>query len=643
MCLTLAEANLLRDYFAEQRYYSFRTSPEGRFVSYMEQDNQITKLHVRDFKTNSLYTLESERDSGFGGYVWVDEETIALTEIVQSAGQAPRSYISTYSYKLKRLNADFNRPSRLTMGKTHRDIVPLILSGVPAQAGSFLIAEPTVSFRYDSGRIRGNFSAARSYIHRMDVEKRETTRLVEEPAYDGWLSDTAGRLRIGVKLFGEGEGLYHRVDDTAPWERLDLPEEAMPLGFMKGDQNLLVSYVPEGQDRVVVQAYNTVEKKWESRPIEDPVYDVTLSGDEMPMVLNDPKDGAVIGIRYDREKPKTLWFDPTYGQVQQLVETVFPDAVVHLHGLVSPVNAVLVSVYSDLIPGVVLLFDLETKQLKHFMDTRPSLKNYEFRRIQPIEFAARDGATVHGYITLPEGADRSPPPMVVMVKGGPAGRTSWADGLYFFEAQHYSSLGYSLLQVNYRGSTGYGKAYEGESSLFSAQKGVEDVVDATRWAIEQGYADPNRIVLAGASFGGYVSGMAPAVEPDLYQVAVPSMGVYDWLAMIEFDKRVSHPFVWEILKEKYGDYEGLEETYKQWSPTENADRITIPLFVMHGVYDTRVDMEQIKLFERSLRAANADFDSYYYTRGGHGFSSQEGWLDFFGRMDAFIQKHVPAS
>ena len=644
VCLvgSVLEASLLRDYFAEQSYSSFRTSPGGRFVSYIEQDNEITRLHVRDFQTNSQYTLETERDGDFGGYVWVDEETIALTEISYSAGQAPKSYISTYSYKLKRLNADFNRPSRLTMGKGHRDIIPVILSGVPAKKGTFLIAEPTVSFRYDSGRIRGNFNAARSYIHRMDVAKRETARLVEEPSYDGWLADSEGRLRIGMKLFGEGEGLYHRNHDEADWERLELPEEAMPLGFMKGNENLLVSYVPEGRDRVVVQAYNVVEKKWASRPIEDPVYDVTVGGDETPRVLADPKDGAVIGIRYDRDKPKTLWFDPTYGRVQQMVEGVFPDAVVHLHGLVSPVNAVLVTVMSDVIPGTVLLFDLETNQLKHFMDMRPSLKDYTFRKIQPIAFTARDGATVHGYITLPEGAENRPPPMVVMVKGGPAGRTSWADGLYFFEAQHYSALGYSLLQVNYRGSTGYGKAYEGESSLFSAQKGVEDVVDATRWAIEQGYADPNRVVLAGASFGGYVSGMAPAVEPDLYQVAVPSMGVYDWLAMIEFDKRVSHPFVWEILKEKYGDYEALEAEYKKWSPTENADRVTVPMFVMHGIYDQRVDMEQVKLFERALKTANADFDSYYYTRGGHGFGSQEGWLDFFGRMDTFIQKHVPA-
>jgi dipeptidyl aminopeptidase/acylaminoacyl peptidase len=634
--------SLVSDYFSEQSYSAYRVSPSGRFVSYMEQDGKITRLHVRDFETNSAYSLETERDSDFGGYVWVDDETIALTEIIFSANDAPKSYISTYSYKLRRLNADFNRPSRLTMGKGHRDIIPVILSGVPAQKGTFLIAEPTVSFRYDSGRVRGNFNAARSYIHRMNVEERETERIVDEPAYDGWLSDSQGRLRVALKLFGKGEGVYHRESDTADWERLDFPEDAMPLGFLPGDELLLMSYVPEGEERVVVQAYNTEAKKWASKPIQDPIYDVTRGGDEMPTILNDPKTGNVIGIRYDQEKPKTLWFDPTYGQVQQMVESVFPDAVVHLHGLVSPVNSVLVQVYSDVIPGVVLLFDLETRELKQFMDTRPSLKNYTFRKIQPISFEARDGATVYGYITLPDGADKTPPPMVVMVKGGPAGRTAWADGLYFFEAQHYSSMGYSLLQVNYRGSTGYGKTYEGEASLFSAQKGVEDVVDATRWAIEQGYADPNRVVLAGASFGGYVSGMAPAVEPDLYQCAVPSMGVYDWLAMIEFDKRVSHPFVWEILKEKYGDYEALEEEYKKWSPAQNADKIFIPIFVMHGIYDTRVDMEQVKLFEKSLRTANADFDTYYYTRGGHGFGSQEGWLDFFAKMDAFIQTHVPA-
>lgn len=640
---TFLEANFVADYFSEQSYSAFRTSPQGRFVSYIEQDNEITRLHVRDFKTNAQYTLETERNSGFGGYSWVDEETIALTEIHYAANDAPKSYISTYSYKLKRLNADFNRPSRLSMGKGHRDIIPVILSGVPAVKGSFLIAEPTVSFRYDSGRIRGNFDAARSYIHRMDVEERETVRLVDEPSYDGWLPDTKGRLRIAVKLFGEDEGIYHRPDDNSEWERLELPEDAMPLGFLAGDENLLISYLPEGEDRVVAQAYNPSAQKWVSKPISDPVYDVTLSGDEQPFVFYDPQNGSVIGIRYDRDKPKTLWFDPTYGRVQQMVESVFPDAVVRLHGLVSPINAVLVSVYSDVLPGVVLLFDLAKGELKHFMDVRPAIKDYDFQKIRPVEFTARDGETVYGYITLPEGAEKRPPPMVVMVKGGPAGRTSWADGLYFFEAQHYSRMGYSLLQVNYRGSTGYGKAYEGETSLFSAQKGVEDVVDATRWAIEQGYADANRIVLAGASFGGYVSGMAPAVEPDLYRAAVPSMGVYDWLAMIDFDKRVSHPFVWELLKEKYGDFEALEDEYKKWSPAENADKITIPMYVMHGIYDRRVDMEQVKLFEKSLRASNVDFDTYYYTRGGHGFGSQEGWLDFFGKMDAFIQEHVPVN
>ncbi len=638
--------DLLEDFWEDTGFYDFRVSPGGRFVSYRERDKLVSKLHVRDFQEDAGYSLKSERDSAFGSYTWVDGETIALEELVDIRdvdSQMPRSYISVFNYKLRQQNANYNRPSRLSMEKSHRDIFPQILSGVPAREGILLIEEPSSSFWSDSGRVRLDYNKARSIVHRLDTRSGKLDTVVSEPIHDRWIADSKGMVRMAMDYFGE-RGVFYRSTEADEWRRLPFenPEDTFPIDFLPGDQLVLVCHLPEGGDKYVVQAYNPEQRKWASKPVEDPVYDIVRDGGESPATIRDQNTGNIIGIVYDREKPEYIWFDPSYAQVQKVLQNSFPGAVIGIKGLVKPINSVLVTVHSDRINGEVLLFDLESHQLTRFMATEPQLDGYQFNEIRPVDFKARDGATIYGYVTLPAGYKEGgpPPPMVVAVKGGPMTRHTWAEGIDFFEDQWLSRMGFAVLNVNYRGSTGYGQAYEGQSTLFAAEKGVEDVVDGTRWAIENGFADPSRIVLMGASFGGYVSAMAPAAAPDLYTITIPAMGVYDWLAMIDFDREESHPFIWDQLKERYGDYEANAGLYRKWSPAENADKIRIPMLLLHGVGDQRVDIDQVKIFESALDRAGVDYRSDHYTRGGHGFGDQKGWLSYYEPIEEFIREHI---
>lgn len=639
----------LEDYWEDEDRSSFGVSPDGRFVSYMETKGEISTLRVFDFEKDAEYSLSSERDSSIAGYEWIDAETIAIREFAFSSNQMPRSYISSYNYRLRRQNADFNRPSRLSMEKNHRDILPGILHGLPSIEGAFLIAEPTVSFFYNPGRARGSYGDLQAKVHWMDVNERKSSPLIEVPEFDSYIPRPDGQIPLAFNLYGENKGIFHRETDEAAWSKLPLPEETYPVGFLPGGEHFLVSYVPEGEDKRVVQAYDLSNRRWASQPIRDPDYDVTVGGNEWPRVHTDQATGYVMGITYERDKPKTIWFDPAYAQVQTFLEKTFPDQVVSIYGYVQPINSILFHLRTATAPPQVLLFSMETRQITNFQKEPPEF-NYTYNGIQPVAFQSRDDVTIRGYMTLPaEYTEGNPVPFAVIVKGGPMGRTGWASGIDFFEAQWLSMMGFGVLQVDYRGSTGYGDAYSGvhetqntTPSLFAAQKGVEDVVDGTRWAIEQGYAREGSIILMGASFGGYVSGMAPVVEPDLYAITLPAMGVYDWLQMIEFDRKISHPLIWEALKDRYGDYEVFESEYKKWAPAEHADKIRIPVCLIHGKNDARVDEEQARIYENALKKAGVDFESHYYTRGGHGFGDQAGWTHYYGIILDFIWEHLPS-
>ena len=224
---------------------------------------------------------------------------------------------------------------------------------------------------------------------------------------------------------------------------------------------------------------------------------------------------------------------------------------------------------------------------------------------------------------------------MTIVHGGPATRVGWR---YAREVQFFASLGFGVLEVNFRGSTGYGKDYLGDHLVFAMEKGVHDVVDGVRWAIETGYADSDNIFIYGASFGGYSTAMNLIKEPELYAAGVAAMGVYDWIMIGEED--LEREYTWS--DDLHSDFEEHRETYRQWSPVNHAERIKSPLMILHGGLDRRVNIKQPRAFADALDEAGVHYE-YLPTRWmHHGFmgagSPQE--LTYYKRIATFFIGHL---
>jgi dipeptidyl aminopeptidase/acylaminoacyl peptidase len=251
-----------------------------------------------------------------------------------------------------------------------------------------------------------------------------------------------------------------------------------------------------------------------------------------------------------------------------------------------------------------------------------------------VSFEARDGLTLHGYLTLPPGADPSTPrPMVLLPHGGPYGiYDRWG---FDEEVQILARAGYAVLQVNYRGSGNYGRAFKLAGAGEWGRKMQDDLTDATRWAIERKIADPARICVYGASYGAYAALMGVAREPDLYRCAAGYVGVYDMVKMHKDDSGDSRSSRnWAL------DWLGPRENMAEISPTGMAARIKVPVFMAAGGKDQRTPIEHTERMEKALKAAGVPVETLYYPNEGHGFYVEAHRREFYTRLLAFLSRHL---
>lgn len=268
--------------------------------------------------------------------------------------------------------------------------------------------------------------------------------------------------------------------------------------------------------------------------------------------------------------------------------------------------------------------------------TRPRLDAYRLAPMKPVKFAARDGRTVRGYLTTPDDASADKRPLVLLVHGGPWVRDHWG---FHPEAQWLASLGYACLQLNYRGSAGFGKAHLHAGDREWGAKMQDDLTDGVRWAIAEGVADPARVAIYGGSYGGYAALAGAAFTPGVYRCAIDVVGPSNLITLIK-----SIPPYWEPMKRifdlRVGSVETEEEFLKSRSPLFHVDKIDIPLLIAQGAHDPRVKQSESEQIVEALRAKGKPVEYLLYPDEGHGFVKPANRLDFYAKAEAFLARHL---
>lgn len=297
---------------------------------------------------------------------------------------------------------------------------------------------------------------------------------------------------------------------------------------------------------------------------------------------------------------------------------------------------IIVSVYSDSNPGELYLYDRDTGKARFLMQRKPELDKKKMASVKPFSFTSRDGKLIHGYLTLPHGSNGKNLPLIVNPHGGPIGpRDNWG---FNPEAQLFASRGYATLQVNFRGSGGYGRAFQ-DAGHQQWGKGIQnDIIDATKWAIDNGYADKDRICIYGGSFGGYSSLMAPIRAPGLFACTFGYVGVYDIDMMFEKGDIPQSESGQRFLRRTHGSD---AKSWAENSPARRAGEVKIPVYLAAGARDVRTPPEQTELMNKALIAAGNPPEGMIIQSGEmHGFYDVENRVKLYTTMLEFFSRHI---
>jgi dipeptidyl aminopeptidase/acylaminoacyl peptidase len=286
-------------------------------------------------------------------------------------------------------------------------------------------------------------------------------------------------------------------------------------------------------------------------------------------------------------------------------------------------------------PGTYYSFDTETNKAKYLLERNDWLAKKELATVLPYKFNARDGLELHGYLTLPNGKEAKNLPLVVNPHGGPHGpRDYWQ---FDWRAQAIASQGYAVLQVNFRGSGGYGKKFEKAGYLQWGGKIQQDIIDATHWAVKAGYADKERICIYGGSFGGYSALMSSIIEPDLYKCTIGASGVYD-LPLMYADGDVPT----SLWGKKYLDtvLGGNNEDLLKYSPVHQINNLKAPVLVIHGTADVRTPISQAEALIAALENKKHKVSKLIVDDEYHGFIKEKNRLDAINKIVDFLEEHI---
>lgn len=292
--------------------------------------------------------------------------------------------------------------------------------------------------------------------------------------------------------------------------------------------------------------------------------------------------------------------------------------------------------FTDRSLGAYYFYDLKSKDFRKLGDVSPWLNDQDLAAMKPIKYQSRDGLTIHGYLTLPKGVPARNLPVVVNPHGGPWLRDSWG---YNPEVQFLANRGYAVLQVNYRGSTGYGRKFWEASFKQWGKAMQDDITDGVHWLIKQGIADPKRVGIYGGSYGGYATLAGLTFTPDLYAAGVDYVGVSNLFTFMKAFPPYWKPYL-DMVYEMVGHPEKDKELLTAASPVFHTDKIKVPLLIVQGANDPRVNKSESDQMVAALKARGIEVPYIVKDNEGHGFSNEENRFEFYRAMEEFLGKHL---
>ncbi len=596
----------MKDFFRNPEKSGYSLSPNGEYFAFMMPWKNRMNIYVEKIGSDEVIRITSETERDVAEYYWANSERIVYLK--DNGGDE--------NFRLFAVNIDGSNNIDLT---PFENVTVQIIDDLEENDEEMIIA-------------MNKRDASVFDVYRMNVISGKLDLITENPGnITEWLTDHDGKLRVALTTDGVNSSLLYRKIESEEFKLIttcNFKEALLPLMFTF-DNNYLYARSNIRRDKASIVKYDLENTDEVELLFEHPDVDVED-------LLSSKKRKTITGVSFTTDKKNYHFFDKQREKLQIDLEEKLPGYEVVIEDQNKNEDKILIRTYSDKSRGAYYFYNITTKDFFKIAEVSPWLVENSLSEMKAVKYKSRDGLTIHGYLTLPKNLEPKNLPAVVKVHGGPWARDSWG---FNPDVQFLANRGYAVLQVNFRGSTGYGRKFWECSFKQWGKKMQDDITDGTNWLISSGIADEKRIGIYGGSYGGYAVLAGLSFTPDLYECGVDNVGVSNLFTFMNSIPPYWKPYL-DMFYEMVGNPEVDKELFEQASPVFHVDKIKAPLLIAQGANDPRVAKSESDQIVEALKKRGIDVPYIVKDNEGHGFHNEENRFEFYRAMEEFLGKHL---
>ncbi|HEX8018912.1 S9 family peptidase [Mucilaginibacter sp.] len=595
------------DFFKTPERSFYRISPDGKYVSYLKPFKDKQNIFIQSLADGKERMVTQFEDYSIrGDYFWTFNNQLVFSQ----------DLIATDSVKMYAFDV-----------ATDKSRIILSLGNVRVGLVNRNRQQPDIITIKTNERDPGNFD-----VYRLNVKTGEmNTYLLNPGNITEWFADPDGKIRLERASDGVNETILFRPDEDKPFKAIienNFKNAVKPIAFT-GVKNYFYALSNVNRDKMALVEINAEDGK-EERTI------FSCSKADITSFEYSKNKHRIEFTGWDEATPRKHFLAPDVEQMYHTIQQQLKGNEVRVVDRDSSENKFILNTYTDRNPGSYYLFEKSSGKLTKLSDINSSLVPAELCAMKPISYHARDGLLINGYLTLPLGDKKDNYPVVVMPHDGPWGRDTWG---YDDQVQFLANRGYAVFQVNYRGSTGYGKAFRSAGYKQVGGKIQDDITDGVHWLIDTKVANPKKIAIFGGRFGGFSALYGVSFHPELYSCAVVQYGLINFFTYI----KDAPPFVKPYLKMTYemvGNPETDADQLRAISPVFHTDKIKVPLIIFQGAKDQRANISELNQFVRELRKRNVDVKYFLKPNERAYFRSEHNRMEMYAEIEKFLDKNM---